>query len=77
MIMRYQPIGSTIKIKNRGTLHFVIAKGGEKIGQTIKGLERNALIGKIQAGEKIGILIQKYSYGIRCKGTRETSYRSN
>ncbi len=65
--MRYQPIGSTIKIKNRGTLHFVIAKGGEKIGQTIsigeligqtiKGLERNALIGKIQAGEKIGILI--------------------
>jgi len=65
--MRYQPIGSTIKIKNRGTLHFVIAKGGEKIGeiisigqligQTIKGIERNAVIGKIQAGEKIGILI--------------------
>ena len=65
--MIYQPIGSTIKIKNRGTLYFVIAKGGEKrgqkiqlgelIGQTIKGLERNALGGEIQAGEKIGILI--------------------
>ena len=66
---KYKSTGS-LEIKGRGIVHFVTSQGAEKVGdkfyledlkevKTIKGIERNALLGEIKEGEKIGLVINQ------------------